>query len=78
MTRPFTFVLLARVAFDAITGPPALMLGALKLTVPIPASMVPGVSVPIVCNVIPPVPVAVTAPVKLFAALASAIVPAPA
>ena len=76
--RPLTGVLLERVAEDAETGPPAAMLDAVSESVLTPASIVPGVSVPSVVNVMPPPPVAVTVPTKLLLVLASVIVLLPA
>ena len=76
--RPLTGVLLERVAEDAETGPPAAMVDAVSESVLTPASIVPGVSVPSVVNVMPPPPVAVTVPTKLLLVLASVIVLLPA
>src|SRR5437667_4801128 len=57
VTRPFTVVLLDSVAFAAVTGPPAPRAGAVSVTLPEPASITPGVSVPVEVTVMPLVPV---------------------
>ena len=75
---PLTGVLLESVAVEALTGPPAAMVLAVSARLPVPASMVPGVSVPKVVSVIPPLPVAVTVPAKLLLRLASVMVLLPA
>jgi hypothetical protein len=76
--NPVTAVPLLSVADDAITGPPAPMLPAVRLTVLVPASMVAGISAPLAVSVIPLKAVALTAPPKLLLALLSVIAPPPA
>jgi len=75
---PLTGVLLESVAVDALTGPPAAMVLAVSERLLAPASIVAGVSVPRVVNVIPPPPVAVTGPAKLLLRLESVIALLPA
>jgi hypothetical protein len=75
---PVTGVALLSVADEAISGPPLPMVDALTASVLVPASMVAGVRVPLAASVMPPVPVAVTAPPKLLLVLASVIEPLPA
>lgn len=75
---PVTGVLLLNVAVEALTGPPAPMLPALSARLLVPASIAPGVNVPLVARVMPPAPVALTAPPKLLVALASVIALLPA
>jgi hypothetical protein len=75
---PVTAVSLLSVAVEAMTGPPEARLTALSVTVPEPASIVPGVSVLASTMLIPPVAVAVTAPTKSLLALVSVMAPVPA
>lgn len=75
---PLTGVLLESVAEDALTGPPAAIVDAVRASELVPASIVPGVSVPKVVSVIPPLPVAVTVPVKLLLRLGSVMALLPA
>jgi len=75
--KPVTAVMLLRVADEAVIGPPAPMLVALSATIPVPASITAGTSVPPVASVIP-LPVAVTAPPKLLAAFDKVIALVPA